>query len=388
MNTVAVLGAAGTIGPAIVADLARSPAVERVLLLDLDLAAVQAVAADHGGAKAETGNVDARRSEDLAGALQAGETAVLVNAASYRLNLSVMEAALAAGCHYLDLGGLYHLTRRQLELGPRFAAAGLTAILGMGSSPGKTNLMAALAAARLDRVDALHVSAAATDPTPPADGRLVTPYALETLLDELTMPAVVLRGGDAKEVAALTDGGEIDFPEPVGRRRAVYTLHSELATFPMSFPGLGEASFRLSLAPVVADRLELLAECGLADTEPLEIRGVPVVPRAVLLACLARRGATTPPSNRTTAVHVVEAEGKRDGRPAAVRVESVTTPHEVWGMGGGVVSTAAPAAEAARRLLAGAEVPAGVVAPEQAFEAEGFLAALADAGCRVTVHDR
>ncbi|MGH8994215.1 MAG: saccharopine dehydrogenase family protein, partial [Acidimicrobiia bacterium] len=309
MNTVAVLGAAGTIGPAIVADLAASADVDRVLLLDLDLERVRAVAGAQGGGKAEMGTVDARDPQALAGALRAAEAAVLVNSASYRLNLAAMEGALAAGCHYLDLGSLYHLTRRQLELNERFAAAGRTAILGMGSSPGKTNLMAALAAGRLDRVEALHVSAAATDPTPPGDGRLVTPYALETLLDELTMPAVVLRGGDAKEVAALTDGGEVDFPEPVGRRRSVFTLHSELATFPASFPGLTEASFRLSLAPVVADRLELLAECGLADTEPIEVRGSAVVPRAVLLACLARRGATTPPSNRTTAVHVVEAEG-------------------------------------------------------------------------------
>ncbi|MGH8991424.1 MAG: hypothetical protein ACRDZ7_07850, partial [Acidimicrobiia bacterium] len=83
----------------------------------------------------------------------------------------------------------------------------------------------------------------------------------------------------------------------------------------------------------------------------------------------------------------VEAEGGRDGRPAAVRVEAVTVPHEGWGMGGGVVSTAAPAAEAARRLLAGADTPVGVVAPERAFEPAGFLAALAGTGCRVEVLD-
>ena len=42
---------------------------------------------------------------------------VLVNSASYRVNLDAMRACLEAGCHYIDLGGLYHLTGEQLELG-------------------------------------------------------------------------------------------------------------------------------------------------------------------------------------------------------------------------------------------------------------------------------
>ena len=41
---------------------------------------------------------------------------MLVNAASYRVNLDAMRACLEAGCHYIDLGGLYRVTGRQLEL--------------------------------------------------------------------------------------------------------------------------------------------------------------------------------------------------------------------------------------------------------------------------------
>ena len=73
---------------------------------------------------------------------------MLVNSASYRVNLDAMTACLEAGCHYLDLGGLYWMTGRQLELGPRFRDAGLLALLGIGSAPGKTNLMALQARAR------------------------------------------------------------------------------------------------------------------------------------------------------------------------------------------------------------------------------------------------
>jgi saccharopine dehydrogenase (NAD+, L-lysine-forming) len=386
VGVVAVLGAAGTIGPAIVRDLAERPGVAHLLLLDRAAEPLAAVAAEHAAGRSTARVVDAGDAEALAGALRVGGAEVLVNAASYRLNLTAMQGAVDAGCHYVDLGGLYHTTLRQLALDERFAAAGRTAVLGMGASPGKTNLLAALAVTRLDQVDELHVSAAATDPLPPGHTGLAAPYALETILDELTLPAVVVRDAVVGEVPALTDSGKIDFPDPVGPRSSVYTLHSELATFSSSFPGVRSVSFRLSLAPALAERVELLARCGLADLDPLQLAdGTTVVPRAVLLASLARSKATAPPSNQTTAVHMVDARGRRDGATAAVRVAAVTVPHQRWGLGGGVVSTAAPAAEAAGRLLQGDVLTAGVVPPERAFAPGPFLDALAATGCTITV---
>ena len=62
---------------------------------------------------------------------------VLVNSASYRVNLDAMRACLEAGCHYIDLGGLYHLTTRQLELDDDFTTVGKLALLGMGELPAR-----------------------------------------------------------------------------------------------------------------------------------------------------------------------------------------------------------------------------------------------------------
>jgi lysine 6-dehydrogenase len=126
---VAVLGAAGTIAPAIVRDLAESEEVESILLLDLDGTKAGAVAAAQGRGKAEARAADARSglADELRGC------AALVNSASYRVNLDAMRACLEAGCHYLDLGGLYRMTGRQLELGDDFERAGLLAVLGIGS---------------------------------------------------------------------------------------------------------------------------------------------------------------------------------------------------------------------------------------------------------------
>jgi saccharopine dehydrogenase (NAD+, L-lysine-forming) len=356
------LGAGGTIAPAIVRDLAESDEADELLLLDIDESRAQAVAEAHGGGKARAARVDARAGPEaegsLARALEGSD--VLVNSASYRVNLDAMAACLRAGCHYLDLGGLYWMTELQLELDRQFERDGLLALLGIGSAPGKTNLMARMAARELGgEVASIQVAASGRDLDPP-DGFSV-PYALQTLLDELTMPPVLLRGGQPHQVEPLADGGVVEFGEPLGAAETIYTLHSELRTFGMSF-GCQEASFRLGLKP---ELLSTLRELTAASDE--EVR--------------RRAAEALPPSAKTVSVHVVEASS--DGR--AVRVRAVTEPVERWGLGGGIVSTATPAAAAVRLLARGAMTERGVLPPESCVDPDALFAELEPRGCRVEV---
>jgi lysine 6-dehydrogenase len=351
---VAVLGAGGTIAPAIVRDLAESDEARDLTLLDLDQSRAEHVSSSYGGTKAQAAFADARDHASLSRAIEGRD--VLVNAASYRVNLDAMSACLETGCHYLDLGGLYWMTERQLELGSEFERAGLLALLGMGSAPGKTNLMAAHAVRELGgEVESVLVSAAGRDLNPPAG--FSVPYALQTLLDELTMRPVVLRDGAPEEIEPLSDGGTVDFGEPIGVAETIHTIHSELRTFAESF-GCREGSFRLSLSANLLSRLRELASA----------------PEAEIRRAEAQAGA---PSANTVAVHVVDAAGPR-GR---ARVRAVTGPMEEWGFGGGVVSTAAPAAAAVRLLAGGRIEERGALPPERCIEPREMFAELERRGC-------
>lgn len=359
---VGVLGAGGTIAPAIVRDLAESDEVEELVLLDLDADRAGDVAETHGGGKAVATRVDARASGaepgSLPGALAGCD--VLVNAASYRTNVDAMRACLGAQCYYIDLGGLYWLTGRQLDLSGEFSDAGLVAMLGVGSAPGKTNLMARVACERLGgAADEIRVSAAGRDLDPP-DGFAV-PYALRTLIDELTMEPVVLRDGEPTEIEPMSDGGVVDFGEPIGEGQTIYTLHSEMRTFGESF-GCREGSFRLSLSPAVLERLRELTDASEDEVEEAQRQAVPQ-------------------SARTVSVHLVEAA--KDGRLA--RVRAVTQPHEEWGLGGGIVSTAAPAAAAVRLLARGSIEARGALPPEGCIDPEEMFAELAGRGAAFEV---
>jgi saccharopine dehydrogenase (NAD+, L-lysine-forming) len=277
---------------------------------------------------------------------------VLVNAASYRINAEAMHACLEARINYIDLGGLYWMTGRQLELGPVFEHAGLLALLGMGSAPGKTNVMARAGARALGnewRLDEAHVYAAGRNLDP--DAPLAAPYAIQTLRDELEMRPVVVRDGEPVEIAPMTGAGERDFGKPIGTADLIHTLHSELCTFPDSF-GVREATFNLSLPPALLERLDEVT-------------------------------ATVAPSANTVSVHIVVCV--RDGRTVTVR--AVTRPMAEWSLGGGVVSTAAPAAAAVRLMVRGRIGAIGALAPERCIDPDDLFPELERRGCEFSVEE-
>ena len=358
---VAVLGAGGTIAPAIVRDLAESEEAESLLLLDVDRDRAEAVATSQGGGKAEARQADAR--SGLAAELEGVD--VLINSAANRINLDAMRACLEAGCHYIDLGGLYHVAGEQLALDGEFSDAGLLALLGMGSSPGKTNVMAVRALRELGvdpaapRTDYVHVAAGGRDLDPP-DG-LAFPYAVRTLLDEVTMAPVAIVDGAPVELEPLQQGPETDYGDPIGSGETIYTLHSEMRTFGDSF-GCRSGTFRLSLPPKVLSTLRELI--GSSEERIEEV---------------AR--SASPQSPRTVSVHIIEAGA--EGR--AVRVRSVTPPHEEWSLGGGIVSTASPAAAAVRLLARGRIEASGALPPERCVDPDDLFAELETRGVRFDV---
>ena len=240
---IAVIGAAGTIGR-IVVDF----------LEEWGVGVVRRDARLDGEEHVDASDAASARLVRSAG------SAVVVNCVDYRLNLDVMRGALEAGAHYVDLGGLFHVTRLQLELDHDFREAGLTAILGLGSAPGKSNLLARAAVERLDAEPvSMEIWAASRDPAA-ADHPFPAPYSVRTLLDELQMKPMVVRDGELEEVEPLSGEAEREFPEPIGRAKGIYTLHSELATLPAAYPSLREASFRLCLAPGLLEKLLALEE--------------------------------------------------------------------------------------------------------------------------------
>jgi len=419
---VVVVGGAGAMGRWTVRDLTESEGVDEVVVADLNgsrarEAAGWAAARSGSNGSARVGGValDAGDGQALRRAFDTAD--VVCNCAVHATNLAVMEACADAGTHYVDLGGLFHTTRRQLALHDRFVAAGVTAVIGMGGSPGTTNVLAALAGRDLELVEEVEIRLGVAD-FAPSSAPVPVPYAIQTILDEFAAPAMAFRDGRLVEVPAMSEQENLDFPAPVGRVRVGHTLHSELATLPLHFAdrGIRSVSFKVGFPAAFMDKLALLTALGLADTEPVELPGGRVVPRQLLVHCITTTATMPGPEAAPDDAEAiwVRVRGRRAGPsgdpalapresldppghppgvprtpPAVERLaECLVRPHPGWQAGAGQLDTGVPPSIVAQFLANGVIDRAGVLAPEDAVPPERYLAELAARTMEVTLVTR
>ena len=360
-------------GRAVVHELHRSG--RRVLVLDRDAAAARRVGKRYAGGAARVGQAEVGDTGRLARALEGA--AVLVNCAPYRLNLQVMEAALAAGCHYVDLGGLFHMTRRQLRRSAEFRRAGLLAVLGMGSAPGLTNLFARAAADPLRRVRAIRIYNGGGSPGPGPDP-LSFGFSPATVLDEVKERPFVFVRGRFEAAEPLSGSERIRFE--LGTQEVHLCLHSEVATLPPAYArkGLRQCFFKVSHDPAQLAMLRGFVALGLTDPRPGP-RGV--APRDVLLDLLqARPGSADAATDRDDLLVVVEGADERG--PVTVRTEMVARPQRRPPLSGVARDTGFPAAIVAGLIADGAVTARGAHGPEGCVPVAPVLAALARRGMR------
>src|SRR5579859_6578923 len=227
-----VLGGVGAIGRVVVRDLFESHPQNRVLIADYNEAGAREYVRSFNSRRVSAMFADASKRLQLAKLLR--DHAVVINCTQHDFNLNVMRAALAAKVHYLDLGGLFCWTRKQLKLNGQFKRAGLTAILGMGCSPGITNVMTRAAIDKLGCVESVRIRVGAKDfNARPAD--FFFPYSAQTIVEELTLTSWVFERGKFREVQPRGGWERVGFSQPVGVQWVVCTRHSEVATIPLSF---------------------------------------------------------------------------------------------------------------------------------------------------------
>ena len=278
---------AGAMGRWCVKGLSLAGDVDEILIGDIDAAAAERLAGADGGGKAVATRVDALDESAVAGMLRGCDA--VINAAQHTCVTSGMLGALKAGVPYTDLGGFFHLTRKQFDHHDAFVEAGVPAVIAMGSAPGITNILAKYGADHLDTVEEAHARCGSLDRTDWGgfDGWSI-PYSLETLAGEFGSPAVQWLEGGWREVPGASGDEDCDFGPPLGVLRAYYTLHSEVATFVNTWgsQGLREATWKLALPPEFTEQMRFLTRLGATRNTPVTVDEVPVRPRSLLAALL------------------------------------------------------------------------------------------------------
>lgn len=369
---ITVLGGAGKMGCISVQDLANDRRVEKVILADIDPGQAKVVADYIDSDKIEIRPLD--RDDPQAFDKAVAGCDACVNATIRHTNLAVMEACLRAGVHYTDMGGLFFVTRKQLELHERYRQAGLSAVLGMGSAPGIPNIQARYAADRLDTIESIKIYDG-IKPPPPDDMRFT--YSVPTIVDELTLEPMVFYDGEFQSRPPLTGFEDYWFTAPLGLLPMHLSLHSEVATLPVTFKdkGVKECFFKINywgMAKETVEKIRVLADFGFGERKPVDVHGQPVVPRDLMVTMLSEHvppitdflapAAKQPPD--WTKEIVTEVTGARDGKKATYRLGTLTCK-------GALPTGAAPAIAAV--WMAEGRISPGVYAPEAALDPEPFF---------------
>jgi len=372
-----VLGGAGAMGRITVRDLFETARDSEILVADYNFKKAQKLARSYHSPRVKAAFVDVLDLQATARLLR-GAFAV-INSVQYEYNLHVMKAALKAGTHYLDLGGLFHMTRKQLKLHSRFKRSGLTAILGIGAAPGITNVLARFAADQLDRVREIHIRLGSVDKTkilnPPP---LSSSYSIQTILEEFSYPPAVFTKGEFKFVQPMSGEDEIIFPAPVGRQYPMYTIHSEVATLPLTYrnKGIREVSFKIAFDRDFTGKVRFLRDIGLASEKPATVKGIKVVPRDLLVRLIRDLPKPTVkgPIREYEVIRVV-AKGKKNGEAQTRIVDCHTRGMPKWGIGLDI-DTGSPPSIAAQMLARGEIKVRGAIPAEVAVDPMPFFAEL------------
>jgi lysine 6-dehydrogenase len=379
-----VLGGGGLTGQCSVRDLATSGTFDHVVAADLDVALAER-AANAAGPRASATQLDVRDHDGLVRLLRGAD--VCVNAVQYGFNLTVMEATLAAGVPYLDFGGLFHMTRRQLALDERFRAAGQIAIPGMGQVPGISNVLAMEACQDLEHVEAVLIRDGWRDLT--VNGPEISfTWSPSTFLDEMVMKAVVFEQGSYHDYPAMSGAEEYDFLPPVGRTRLYRTLHSEPATLPDSLRDKGIQHCEWKEGGPGIEVLRTMALLGLGSDQPLEVRGQSVTPRDFVLALLKREKLLGAPEGVEVddwEVCDIEVRGTLQGQPVVRHALARFPPRPDWHLTATEYAVGVAGAVAAELIASGQVTARGVVPPERCIPPGPFRAALKARGIETAI---
>jgi lysine 6-dehydrogenase len=347
-----------------------------VVLADLNVDTLPAFLQPYLGGRLTALKVDAN---DRAGirAVMEGVSATM-SAFPYYFNQGMAVAALDAGSHFCDLGGNTEIVQEQKQLHGRAVEKGVSVVPDCGLAPGMVNILAEHGIAQLDQAHSVRIKVGGLPqfPEPPLNYQVV--YSLEGALDYYTTLSWVLRDGRQTQVKALSEIEHIDFPG-IGTLEAFHTAGG-LSTMAQRYEGqIPTMEYKTLRFPGHAEMMAVMRDIGLMGLEPVEVKGIKVVPRDVFIAILGPKLKKDYRQSPDQVALRVEAEGIHNGEHVLYRFDLLDRYDPDTGITAMMRTTGYSLAITGAMQAAG-KVRPGVWTPDEAMPAREYIAALAERG--------
>ena len=341
-----------------------------------------------------TSELDGKDTSALINLIREKQISIVLNASSTHTHLSVMEACLETGAHYLDTS-VYEKEGMENEPAPwyenyewkmkeRFAEKGNTAVLSIGFDPGVVNAFCRKAQNDyfdlIDTIDIMDVNGG-------SHGRyFATNFNPEINLREIMEDVIYWENGEWKTIPPHSKSREYDFPV-VGQHKVYSMGHDEIHSLFKNIPAR-RIEFWMGFGAHYLRVFEVLNNLGLLSSEAVEIEGVRMAPIKMVKAVLP--DPATLAEGYTGEVCIGSLiKGQKDGVNRQMFLYSTLSHRQCWDdVGAQAISytTGVPAVAAALEVAKGNWNVGRMVNVEE-LDPDPFLTTLEDLGIQWDIRE-
>ncbi|MHA2244264.1 MAG: saccharopine dehydrogenase family protein [Candidatus Hodarchaeales archaeon] len=371
MVKIIVLGGCGVVGRIAVKTLTTFPDFSKVVIGDINVEEAHELTKKIGSDKVLFRKINATEPGNLRNAIKDFDIVLNCIGPFYKFGPLVLRSAIETGRNYVDINDDVDATQEALTMDNEAKRADISALIGMGSSPGVTNLLAKFAADQLlDEVDSIDLYHAHGGE--PSEGQGVIYHRIHSM--SIDIPVFI--DGKFDTISFFGDDGkaleeEIDFLK-LGKYRVHPYPHPETITLPNYIDGVKRVTNKGTVLPpeyfyLITDIVKL----GLIDDKPLNVKGNMISPLEFSISYIINQRErilkeTNFGSQRGCVKIVVK--GKVDGNTHQY-IFSLASEEQAMGEGTGI-----PAAIGAVLMKRGLITKRGVLPPEACVSPLDFLA--------------
>jgi saccharopine dehydrogenase (NAD+, L-lysine-forming) len=329
-----IIGAGGVASVVVHKCVQNSDVFEEIMIASRTKSKCDALKEKLDGGKTiiHTAQVDADNVDELVELINGFKPDVVINVALPYQDLSIMEACLATGVHYLDTANYEPPETAKFEYKwqwaykEKFEKAGLTAVLGCGFDPGVTGVFTAYALKH--HFDEIHY----IDILDCNGGDHGLPFATnfnpEINIREITSNGRYWKEGKWVETKPLEYKQVYDFPE-VGPKDIYLLYHEELESLAKNVKGLKQIRFWMTFSEKYLTHLRVLENVGMTSIEPIEFEGKMIQPLQFLKAVLPDPASLGPRTKGKTNIGCIF-RGVKDGKEKTYYLYNVCDHQECY----------------------------------------------------------
>ena len=236
---VLALGGSGGMGRYAVQYLYKIEQIDKIYIADVNASSAKKFAS-YFNSRVEGFGLDIRDFESLKMEMSKVDIVVNTTGPFFKYAEPLLRAAIQTSTHYFDICDDWEPTEKMLQMNEEAKKANITAIIGLGASPGLTNILAQIAISELDEVTKVYTGWDMSSAKPESESsQSGVNAAMVHGIEQMIGKVKIFKNRNFEMVKPL-EKIKIDYPD-IGESSAYIFGHPEAITLPHNYPDITES---------------------------------------------------------------------------------------------------------------------------------------------------